>query len=274
MATDFTENLLAYYELEETSGDVIDSSTNANHATNSGATRGVAGKNGFCFDFENTESDYIDADVIAPSLYDTDYSISFWIKFESFSGSDDVVGFSVGLIRYDSGANPNVLEFRSYADNVAVASGALATSTWYHFVMVKTATEVLAYQNGALLNSTADIGYISSGGDLFKIGSKNDGSQNYTDGLYDEFAVWTKALTADEVSELWNSGTGLFFDDNDFDGGDSGDSGDSATHNSGTVQGGPGTVGTRHIDKDYPYERGIIAGTTKHLVDDVDYDSD
>ena len=30
---------------------------------------------------------------------------------------------------------------------------------------------------------------------------------------------------------------------------------------------GTGTVGTRFVDKDYPYEEGLIAGTTRHLED-------
>jgi len=33
------------------------------------------------------------------------------------------------------------------------------------------------------------------------------------------------------------------------------------------VEVGTGTVGTRFIDKDYPNEEGLEAGTTKHLED-------
>lgn len=42
----------------------------------------------------------------------------------------------------------------------------------------------------------------------------------------------------------------------------------------GTIEVGTGSLGTRFIDKNYPYDRGIEAGTTKHLVDDVDYDDE
>lgn len=42
----------------------------------------------------------------------------------------------------------------------------------------------------------------------------------------------------------------------------------------GTVSVGTGSIGTRFIETDYPYERGLTAGTTKHLVDDVDYDDE
>lgn len=42
----------------------------------------------------------------------------------------------------------------------------------------------------------------------------------------------------------------------------------------GTVTVGTGTIGTRFIDKDYPNTRGLTAGTTKHLVDNIDYDDE
>lgn len=42
----------------------------------------------------------------------------------------------------------------------------------------------------------------------------------------------------------------------------------------GTVTVGTGSVGTAIIDKDYPVTRGLTAGTTKHLIDDVDYDDE
>ena len=35
----------------------------------------------------------------------------------------------------------------------------------------------------------------------------------------------------------------------------------------GTVKVGTGTVGTRFVDKDYPYEEGLEAGTTKQTGD-------
>jgi len=36
---------------------------------------------------------------------------------------------------------------------------------------------------------------------------------------------------------------------------------------SGTVKEGPGTVGTRILEKKYPYDEGLIAGTTKQTDD-------
>ena len=42
----------------------------------------------------------------------------------------------------------------------------------------------------------------------------------------------------------------------------------------GTIEVGTGSVGTRFVDKDYPVERGLTAGTTKHLIDAGDYDDE
>ena len=46
------------------------------------------------------------------------------------------------------------------------------------------------------------------------------------------------------------------------------------TTTSGTVQEGPGTIGTRIIDIRYPSSRGLVAGTTIHHVDSKDYDDE
>lgn len=35
----------------------------------------------------------------------------------------------------------------------------------------------------------------------------------------------------------------------------------------GTIEVGTGTIGTRFLDKDYPYEEGLVAGTTKQTND-------
>lgn len=40
------------------------------------------------------------------------------------------------------------------------------------------------------------------------------------------------------------------------------------------VEVGTGTAGTRFLRTEWPIERGLIAGTTKHLVDEVDYDDE
>ena len=55
---DLTDNLVSYYKLDGTSGDVKDE-LDANNATNNGATRGETGIINNAFDFNNPSSQYI-----------------------------------------------------------------------------------------------------------------------------------------------------------------------------------------------------------------------
>ena len=48
----------------------------------------------------------------------------------------------------------------------------------------------------------------------FKIGKFNTAAiDDYFDGIIDEVGIWSKVLTSDEVTELYNSGAGLAYSD-------------------------------------------------------------
>ncbi|MGV9141782.1 MAG: LamG-like jellyroll fold domain-containing protein, partial [Promethearchaeota archaeon] len=79
-ADNLTEELISYYELEETSGDVIDSHGD-NDGTNNGATRGVTGKINNAFEFDGSD-DYVDVGNIIGSGQD-ELTISLWFKADS-----------------------------------------------------------------------------------------------------------------------------------------------------------------------------------------------
>ena len=42
---------------------------------------------------------------------------------------------------------------------------------------------------------------------------RSGGDANYFDGIIDEVAFWNRAITTDEISEIYNSGTGKFYND-------------------------------------------------------------
>src|SRR6056297_231410 len=75
---DLTPSLISYYELEETSGDVIDSH-GTNDGTNNGATRGATGKINNAFNFDGTD-DTIDTGLDMNSFGSGSFSVSGWFK--------------------------------------------------------------------------------------------------------------------------------------------------------------------------------------------------
>ena len=44
-----------------------------------------------------------------------------------------------------------------------------------------------------------------------EIGSRSSGAWNEFEGEIDELGIWSRVLTADEVTELWNGGAGITY---------------------------------------------------------------
>jgi len=88
---------------------------------------------------------------------------------------------------------------------ILVSSATLATNTWYHIVATYDGSYEKLYINGNLDNSTAATGTISTGtGSNLYIGS-NVVSNIFFNGTIDEAQIWNRALTADEIYELYQS---------------------------------------------------------------------
>lgn len=87
----------------------------------------------------------------------------------------------------------------------------LTAGTWYHLVFVYTASTgiVETFVNGSSLGTNT--GYstaIGTNTDSFIIGNDVNGSANY-DGMIDEVGIWNRILSSTEVTNLYNSGSGL-----------------------------------------------------------------
>ncbi len=82
-----------------------------------------------------------------------------------------------------------------------------ATNTWQHLVMTYDGTSLKAYLNGTQAASVPASGSISSTSEVMYLGKlpflPND---FYLGGKLDEVALWNKALTASEISCMYNYG--------------------------------------------------------------------
>jgi hypothetical protein len=84
----------------------------------------------------------------------------------------------------------------------------LDDATWHHVVGTYDGATLRLYLNGTLVASQADTSSISNGA-VVTIGSGAGPQGSYTEFFYgavDEAAVWSKALSAAEVAQLWLSG--------------------------------------------------------------------
>lgn len=216
-------SLVGYWKLDEASGDALDS-YGANTLTDVNTVASGAGKQGTSRDFEDGNSETLSiTDNAALSMGDIDFSIAGWVNLES-----EPVNTMGILGKWNSGGNNReyyieyagsaVDRFRLFVSGDGTAStqvtannfGAVTTGTWYF---------VHAYHDSAnnligisVNNGTADTASHSTGcfdgNSTFYLGSINNGALSFFDGLLDEWGVWKKLLSAQEVTDLYNGGNG------------------------------------------------------------------
>jgi hypothetical protein len=214
---------VAYYKLDETSGNAIDS-IGGSTATNIGSTAYGSGKinNGAIFD---SSSKALSISNYVPFNFErTDaFSLSLWVKpttltensflFSHQTDGGDFAGYS--LFQVTSGnlrfylANNN-----STAMYWTTTSNPLTTSSWYHIVVTNSGTSNAAgsilYINGSVVAKTT--GSDNASGSIKTTAEPQIGNRgtNYSNNSQiDEVSVFSRVLSSTEVTALYNSGLGL-----------------------------------------------------------------
>jgi hypothetical protein len=205
-----TDNLVSYYKLDESSGNAADSVgsatlTNSNTTYDTGKINNGAISNG-------TSSRLYGTLPVDPDNYNAGFSISGWFYFntntnnqfaliiaESASWGSIIIGNDTSKLyyRFGTGVNPNG----------HLTSTATPTGSWNHIVITHAGTSDKMYLNGSVIDSSTG-GTLANNGTTLNLLS-NSGVNLFMDGKIDEVGIWTKELTSTEVTELYNSGTGL-----------------------------------------------------------------
>jgi len=91
-------------------------------------------------------------------------------------------------------------------DNFYVTTG----GGWYHVIMTFDGTNLKLYANGDIKDTNSNSNYSTTDQTgVFTIGRRNDTSSLYYNGKIDEVILWNTALSANAVTALYNSGSGL-----------------------------------------------------------------
>lgn len=188
--------LLGYYRFEN---DLTDSSGNGNTLPQySGTANYTTGK----------LNQGVTSDGVTNQLYLTgllsgsgDFSFAGWIYPDALGTELDIydtsesVAISVSFQIILDTATPIVTESAS----TPIVGSPLSKSNWYHVCVIVTGGDKSLYIDGAL------IGTVATGlSDPYALYIVTD-----TTNVMDEIAVWERALTTEEVAELYNSGNGF-----------------------------------------------------------------
>ena len=201
-------NLQGYWKLES---DGTDSSGNGYTVAAGTAPTFVAGKFGNGADFEQSSSEFLTiSNASAPNLDILGSQSWFaWVKLENISTTSAFMG------SLSSGATSGI-QFSTRSDSTLVVdligvtgtpfvSDALLTAgTFYHLGFVYDTSNVHIYING-VKKTIAASGSITAHANSFSLGRPGDFAGNYTDGIVDDVSVFDRALTDDEVAELYGA---------------------------------------------------------------------
>ena len=208
-------------------GSIVYDTFGDNDGTWSGTAAYTNGVRGDAASFDGVDN-YIDIGI---SHSDTDdgFSYSIWIRSEQSERFDPLGGAD------NTKANTPMLGYTInndfiHAETVRVAFWARGASggryhvaydqfindgNWWHLVTtVDSESNMILYVNGELVDEReTSINRNINLSDSFGIGvSKHHGNpSHFTNGSIDEVAIWNRALTSNEVSEIYNNGAGLFY---------------------------------------------------------------
>ena len=207
--------LVGHWTFDDGSGTTAaDSSVNGNHGAITGA-EWVAGKLGGALSFNG--EDYVTVPPEAFSSIETQVTIAFWAYGDPniqpqadccFSAVQDVADaqtrvvqcnlpWSNGTVFWDTGGV-------GYDRIQKAASPEEYEGSWQHWTFTKNADtgEQSIYHNGALWHSGTGFSLPMTGVTAFLIGSQANGTENNYDGMMDDFRLYDRALTPEEIGWL------------------------------------------------------------------------
>lgn len=213
-------SLVAYYKLSDNTD-----ATGGTSLTATGSPSYSAGKIGNAVDFgsaNTTKNLYRTPAILSYNDLGTAWTFNYWFKITTGSVFQYLTRFIL-----HNGANERNVTFELTTGNLPEVSAfdgsvhvvqsptALSTGTWYMFTARYSSGVMYLYINGVQKASVSFSwsGYARTAYSNFSIGAEQltaGGSLAVPfSGLIDEYGVWGRALTTDEITELYNSGNGL-----------------------------------------------------------------
>jgi hypothetical protein len=202
-------NLLAFYRLNDNGSGALsldDSSGNNRTLTNTNSTALTSGAINGAASFTGS-SQFLSASLSFNPAQP--YSISLWVNVSTLKNYFSIIaGSSSGTLNIhgDSGGG---LSWNNAAAGDFSQAGFFTVNQWAHCVFVRAAANQMSvYKNGALVKTaTGSTNY--SAISLLDIGNVRHMSGFQFSGQLDAIGIWDRALTVDEIGQLYNNGAGL-----------------------------------------------------------------
>jgi hypothetical protein len=206
---DITSNLSGYWNLDETSGVLAaDSSGNNNHGTLVNGPAWIAGKiaNGLSFDGVNDYISLGDPVSLRPANFIT---LAAWVRFNNTSSNRQIISkddsqypLNETFVRINAGG---AVVCAVGGVRVTVTPG-VVTGQWIHLACTYDGSNIRLYVNGVQRGMVARTGTIPDEvGIGWLIGARTPTSPAiFMSGLLDDVRIYSRALSANDISSLFN----------------------------------------------------------------------
>ncbi|MCK5641356.1 MAG: hypothetical protein KAJ19_11180, partial [Gammaproteobacteria bacterium] len=196
-------DLLMHFDVDSSAA--VDDSGNGNDATCSGASCPVfgSGRPGFggAFDYDGTDDQF----DLSTFTLGSEFTYSVWIRPDATTSWTTIMaepGPSGNPIRWLGLLD---MQVNWYDNSNNLFGSALSPGSWYYLALSYDGSDVIVYLNGAQIGSPYTPSPYTSVTDSFVIGNNFIGTQAF-DGIIDEVAIWNRALSSQEISDIYNSG--------------------------------------------------------------------
>ena len=220
-----TDSLVAYYKLDESSGNASDS-VGGYTLTNNGTTGYESAKINNGANFANTNTKYLrrtEANVFGLTS-NQNTSVSLWFKIVSEANQDGEICYlfwksaTGSLIRifyyYNGGTRQLGVGRLGAVNNFNFITNNYGDNVWRHLVVTYDTSSLVVYINGVSASSVAGNGtYNSSGASQsagFGLGDLAFGVNGHN-GFIDEVGIYGKVLSLNEIQALYRAGQGNQF---------------------------------------------------------------
>lgn len=208
-----TDNLVAYWKMDEASGSRADSVGSYTLTDNNtcGSRSGIISS---ATDFIDTNTEFLSLADNADMSYTgaENRSLQFWFNPDSVTGVNTIMSKWANTTDQEwlVYLNGSTLTLGVLQQGAELTKASITTGAWWHVVVTMNSSKGLElFVNGTSAGTKTSVGTVAGTGSEVRFGQNS--TTNFYDGAIDEAAFWTRVITSTEVTQLYNAGAGLAY---------------------------------------------------------------
>jgi hypothetical protein len=207
-----TTDLVSYWNMQGNSNDYVGTNNGVDTTITYSTGNGIVGE-GAGFNGSSSGIAIAQNSDLTPSTM----SWSFWVKPNSLPSTGNLNnlidkrdntngtnGYGIGL--YNPSGTQTIIFASKNSDSWPSWSVTLSTSSWSNLVFIRSGTAVTLYINDVSQGASGMVTFTDFSTNLY-FGNRS-GNNFFYNGAMDEIGLWSKALSSQEISDLYNGGLG------------------------------------------------------------------